>query len=146
LIYLDASFLVALYTPDKKRSAAAASVAVAKLPLLVSPMCEFEAVNAFRLRVFRKHATHAEAQASIRDLEFDFTTGSLRRVAMPPRSFARAHQLSMQHTAQLGTRGTDLLHVAIALELKASEFFGFDVRQRTLASNAGLNLNAFLTP
>jgi predicted nucleic acid-binding protein len=41
------------------------------------------------------------------------------------------------------TRTADLLHVAAALELGASDFFSFDRQQRKMAEAAGLKLNPF---
>ena len=52
----------------------------------------------------------------------------------------RALDLIQQHAAQFQCRALDLLHVALALEIKAPLFVSFDQRQRRLATRAGLNL------
>ena len=53
----------------------------------------------------------------------------------------RAQQLSRQTTAKLGTRTTDLLHVAAALELGVDCLYSFDLHQRKLAQSLHLKLN-----
>jgi hypothetical protein len=54
----------------------------------------------------------------------------------------RATELSRKHTPALGCRSLDVLHVASALELSLPNFLTFDLRQRQLASAAGLNVVA----
>jgi predicted nucleic acid-binding protein len=139
--YLDASFVVSLYGPDGNLQSAANAVNATASLLLVSELCEMEAANAFRLRVFRKEATPTEAQRSVESFDRDLIAGVMQRRALPRATFDRAHRLSIQQTAQLGIRGADLLHVAAALELGADAFFSFDIQQRKLATAVGLVLN-----
>ena len=54
--------------------------------------------------------------------------------------FRRADELSETHAIREGQRTIDLLHVAIALEVKARTFLSFDNRQRKLAKAAGLEV------
>jgi hypothetical protein len=49
-----------------------------------------------------------------------------------------AKRLSASHTMTGGHRAFDILHVAAALHLGASEFLSFDTNQRKLAISAGL--------
>ena len=49
----------------------------------------------------------------------------------------RFHQLSIQ-TSYLGYRTMDILHVACALEIGATQFLTFDQRQQSLAIQASL--------
>lgn len=51
-----------------------------------------------------------------------------------------AERLSQQHTFSKGYRAFDLLHVATALHLEASEFLTFDVKQSRLAELEGLHI------
>jgi predicted nucleic acid-binding protein len=139
--YLDASFVVSLYGPDSNRLRAVQDLQAAQRPLLITECCELEVANAFRLRVFRKDATLKDAAHSIRNLELDLNARVLERSSLPPKAFARAHQLSAAYAEQLGIRTADLLHVAAALELNAQAFFTFDLQQRKLASAVGFNLN-----
>lgn len=57
MIYLDTSLLVSLYCPDANSQQAAALVGQTRKALLVTNLCELEAVNAFHLRLFRKEIT-----------------------------------------------------------------------------------------
>ena len=55
----------------------------------------------------------------------------------------RAGEISRAHTATVGCRSLDVLHVATALELGLRTFVTFDRRQQQLARVAGLKV---LTP
>ena len=52
----------------------------------------------------------------------------------------RAAGLAEKHTASLGTRSADLLHLAFALELEAEVFFSTDACQAEAASAEGLKV------
>lgn len=54
--------------------------------------------------------------------------------------FTRAEGLSAAHTAGIGARAMDILHVAAAMALGIKEFLTFDVRQKALAAAAGLKV------
>ena len=140
-IYADPSFLVSLYIPDVNSSAALRKMQASSGDRFVTALCELEVVNAFGLRVFRKQASPAEANAALSNFEKDLHEGlfQLRGLAEPV--FERAKQLSQQTTAKLGTRTADLLHVAAALELGVGCFYSFDQQQRKLAHAVRLKLN-----
>jgi predicted nucleic acid-binding protein len=59
---------------------------------------------------------------------------------LSPEAYELARSLSRRHTAKLGTRSLDVLHVASALILGPDSFFSFDERQRELARAEGLIL------
>jgi hypothetical protein len=52
----------------------------------------------------------------------------------------KAGALSAKHTEQLGCRGFDLLHVALALELECEAFLTADRIQGALARAEGLDV------
>jgi uncharacterized protein len=54
--------------------------------------------------------------------------------------FRAAAQLAVRHSGRLGCRSLDILHVAAARKLAASQFWSFDARQRALAQQLGLNV------
>jgi predicted nucleic acid-binding protein len=54
--------------------------------------------------------------------------------------FATAESLSAAHGISTLCRSLDTLHVALALELGATEFCTFDLRQARMAAAAGLNV------
>ncbi len=48
--------------------------------------------------------------------------------------------MSAAHTAAMGTRATDILHVAAACAAGVKDFYTFDVKQAALARKAGLKV------
>ncbi len=61
----------------------------------------------------------------------------LSRMKRQPLPLAR---LSASHSATLGTRTLDILHVAAALVLGLADLLTFDTRQAALAKAAGLKV------
>lgn len=66
--------------------------------------------------------------------------GLFHFVDVPSQVWTLAATLSEDHTATLGTRALDVLHVATALVLKPAAFCSFDERQRKLARAKGLKV------
>ena len=106
--------------------------------MLLTPFGELELVNTFESRVFRREAEPAQIRTSLSTLEADVHAGVIIRKAVPEAAYTRAIELSRRYTRRLGSRALDILHVAIALELRAEMFFTFDRRQRRLARRAGM--------
>jgi predicted nucleic acid-binding protein len=140
-IYADSSFLVSLYSPDANSAIAARTMETSTGDRFVTTFGELEVVNALGLRVFRKEFTAEQTRSSLRDFENDLRDGVYQLRALPEDVFERAHQLSRQTTAKLGTRTADLLHVAAALELDVDYLYSFDEHQRKLARAVRLKLN-----
>jgi len=138
--YADTSFLISLYTPDANSAEAVTFFANASVPVLLTPFGEVEFANAIELRVFRREIDAAQATASLRAYHDDVNRGLFIRQPVPTMSYERAISLSRRHTRRLGTRGMDVLHVAIAAELDVDAFVTFDDRQRRLARAAGLSV------
>jgi predicted nucleic acid-binding protein len=140
-IYADSSFLVSLYSADTNWATATRTMQASAGEYFVTTLGELEVVNAFGLRVFRKEVSAAQAQESITDFEKDLRDGILQLRRLEEPFFERARRLSLQTTAELGTRTADLLHVAAALELGADYLYSFDQQQRKLAQAVRLKLN-----
>ncbi|HMD17603.1 MAG TPA: type II toxin-antitoxin system VapC family toxin [Terriglobales bacterium] len=140
-IYVDSSFLVSLYSADANWPAAARTMQASAGECLVTTLGEFEVVNAFGLRVFRREVSAAQAQESVTDFEKDLRDGVLQLRGLPDAVFDCARELSRRTTAKLGTRAADLLHVAAAVELGVDCFYSFDQQQRKLAHAVRLKLN-----
>ncbi|MGA3080146.1 MAG: type II toxin-antitoxin system VapC family toxin [Terracidiphilus sp.] len=141
MIYLDTSLVVSLYTLDANTAAATAILQSAQDTRLITSLVELEVVNALGLRVFIKEISSLQAETSLNDFARDQRAGVYQLRTLPEPSFERARQLSRNLTAKLGTRTADLLHVAAAVELGATGFFSFDLRQRKTAEAVGLQLN-----
>jgi len=140
MFYAEPSFLVSLYSPDANWDAATRTIKASKGSCVITTLGEFEVINAFGLRVFRREASAAQAQSSIVDFENDLRDGIFQIRGLSDEVFERARQLSRQ-TPKLGTRAADLLHVAAALEFGATHLYSFDQRQRKLARAVRLELN-----
>lgn len=138
--YADTSFMVSLYVPDAHSPSAIAETGHTKNPILITPLCEVELCNAIELSLFRKEITGQQAKAAAQAFEQDIQIGFFTVQPITPATFEKAKRLARQHTATLGIRTLDLLHVAAALTSGASTFFSFDIGQRKLARAAGLTL------
>lgn len=141
-IYFDASFLVSLYAPDAHSPVAIQTMRSVTTTAWMSTFAEFELLNSLALRVFRKEGPSAEYQSAIAAYEQDKRNDVFQLKPLPEAAFVRARHLSRDTTARLGTRAADLLHVAIALELGADEFYTFDRQQAKLAKEMKLRVNA----
>ncbi len=139
--YADSSFLVSLYTQDVNSRKAAHALPDRAAPILITPFGEAEFVNSVEQRLFRKEISIAQAESSLQAFQRDLNSALfLIGRPVPGSAYERAILLSRQHTRVLGTRGMDVIHVAIALELTATDFFTFDKDQAKLAKRAGLTV------
>jgi predicted nucleic acid-binding protein len=136
--YLDASLLTSLYAPDAHSVAAREYLLQAAGPFPLTPFGEAELTNAIELRVFRREITAAQAQAALARLAAHIADAVFHAAPVPAAVYDVARQLSRRHTATLGTRTLDILHVAAALVLHADSFYTFDRAQAQLARAAGL--------
>ncbi len=93
------------------------------------------------MAVFQSRLTTKEADEIWATVESDLTNGLLSGEAVLPGNLMReAESLAANHTAQIGTRSLDVLHVAGAVLLDLDEFVTFDKRQAELAKQLGLKL------
>ncbi len=142
MIYPDSSLIASMYCPDANTGVTLNLLARTTGILATSVLGEFETLNAFHLRLFRREIPAQQAASSLQCLEDDLAAGVLQSYALSEGVFARARHLSGEYTAIFGTRAADLLHLAAALELGAKTLYSFDRRQRDVARAAGLKLNA----
>jgi predicted nucleic acid-binding protein len=141
--YADTSFLVSLYTQDTNSIEATRVLLDREAAILVTPFGEAEFVNSVEQRVFRKEIGSSHAESSLHAFQRDLDAASfLIGRPVPGPTYDRAISLSRRHTRSLGTRGMDIVHVAIALELEVTYFFTFDKDQAKLAKRAGLTVRA----
>jgi predicted nucleic acid-binding protein len=136
-IYPDSSFLMSVYVMD--RHSAIAHPRMAQRPsVLVTPFHRAELANAIYQQVFRGQISDLDAQLAYANFERDCQAGGWVLSALPELTFTTCIRLARQHGPTLGVRTLDTLHVAAALELKASRFWTFDDRQARLAEAEGL--------
>lgn len=140
-VYADTGLLCSLYAPDAHTDAAIARMGRAKEPIPLIWLHQLELRNALRLRVFRREITAAQRDAALNAFLAD-AAGGIYAAADPVLGavMMEAERLSALQSEKLGTRSLDILHVAAALVLGASEFWTFDKRQAALAKAAGLKV------
>ncbi len=139
--YADTSFLFSLYGNDVHSPQARAMGDAFTVPLIFTPLHRHELHNAFRLAVFRKVLSPERCQSVLAELEADAKAGALAETPVAwAEVFAEAEAMSAAHTAALGTRATDILHVAAAVALGVKDFYTFDDRQAALARKAGMKV------
>lgn len=138
-LWLDTSVLISLYVPEPRSARVAHLVRREGEPILFSQLHELEIINALRLRLFRREAMQKLVDATVARLQEDLHEGALHRAAIDwPLTLAKAIELANQHTARLGCRSLDLLHVAAAVLSGSQRFLTADRRQSQVARRAGL--------
>jgi predicted nucleic acid-binding protein len=140
--YFDSGLLFKLYVPEVE-SPRVARLAQTFGQLPITQFHEFELRNAFRAKLFRGELDARQLAASIALLEADIATGrGFRPVLKWSDTFDRAETFSDKHTARIGCRALDILHVASAHLLNARVFATTDQRQKKLAIAVGLKVAA----
>lgn len=136
-IYLDSSFLVSLYVTDVHSAEARRRVQEAPAYGL-TPLHFAEWAHALAQHECRGNLSSEKARQMLAEFAFDQTEGLWVEVLMPENAFRLCADLA---SPKLGVRTLDSLHVACALELKATRFWTFDERQAKLAKAQGLKTN-----
>jgi hypothetical protein len=145
--YADTSFLCSSYRRQDHTPVALAYRRAMSEPLHFTSLLEFEFLQGIELQVWLhaqdrcKGYPRREANRMLADWEADVATGINRLVAFDMNAVLRLSKvLSGQITAKGGQRTLDIFHVATAVHLGARRFLTFDVRQRVLATHAGLDV------
>jgi predicted nucleic acid-binding protein len=139
--YADTSLLISYYISDANSASAQAAIHAVTEALPFTGLHRLEMRAALALGVFRRLLTPAQASNAWSDVQSDLRSGRL--VAQPvnwgPVYRAAAHWAAV-HGPAIGCRSLDVLHVALAKKLNASEFLTFDTRQKSLALALGLGV------
>ena len=137
--YLDSSALIKLYVSEAGSDRVSGYARRLQHPIPYSHLHELEMKNALQLKLFRREAKATAVDASVRAIDEDFAAGVLSRPELNWFDvFRRASTISVEHSSKIGCRSLDVLHVASALVLGATEFLTFDDRQARLARVTGL--------
>jgi predicted nucleic acid-binding protein len=141
--YFDSAIIVKLYVQEVTSPDAIRLVGPYAAPYVLTQWQALEVKNAIRLKAFRAEITAAEMMRSLTAFEQDIATGRWQRPVYTVAAVEqRAEELSAGHSATLGCRTLDIIHVAAALVLEAKEFVTFDTRQAALAKQAGLTVKS----
>lgn len=139
--YFDTGVLVKNYCHERNSQEAIALILAERPPFPLTHLLEAELRNAFRLKLFRGEITASQVHQSLNLLDEDIQEGRFE-LTRPDEGdiYRRTERLSQLHTAQLGTRLPDIIHVAAALAVGSSRFVSFDQQQRAIAKKAGLTV------
>ncbi len=145
--YPDTSFLCALYRLQANSPDAAGYFAAMPDPLEVTSLLlyEFRQAVRFQIRLHRhdpsKGYSREEGAKMLADLKADLVSGDVITVPAPwHQVHLAAERLSEWHTDACGHRSMNILHVATAIELGATNFLTFDANQKRLAEAEGLTV------
>ncbi len=138
-VYADTGFIVSLYKAETTSPAAAAMMSRLQAPVWLSPLGELELHNAFQLSIFRGEIDASAAILKQQLFADDLAKGVFAILPVPATTlYPKVIELSDHHSATLGTRSLDLMHVAAALILEVDLFLRFNERQRKAAEAEGL--------
>ena len=138
-VYADTSFFVSIYLTDT-HSREAERLFRTSPGLFCTPLHLVEFAHSVEQNVFRRRISVREAKQIHLEFEQDRRSGLWQDIGQPELTFVASVDLARTHTAVLGTRTLDTLHVAAALELRAECFWTFDDRQAKLAKAVGLKV------
>lgn len=130
--------MATLYFSEPSTVAAATWMRKHSPKVIVSEFGRIEVFNSFYQRRFRKQLDLPTANRLVQALEQDFESKVLQLRPAPESVFSRSLTLTTAWTPKIGTRASDIIHVATALELKVDIFLSFDKRQQELARLEGL--------
>jgi predicted nucleic acid-binding protein len=137
----DSSLIVALYINEADSSRADAACAFVAPPLRLTDWHLVEIANAFQRAVKNARITPEQAKLLWQDFTDDIALGRFEIVQVDHAAvLARTLTLTQKHTATTGTRSLDLIHIASAIEIGATDFLSFDHRQREAAKAEGLKV------
>jgi predicted nucleic acid-binding protein len=139
--YFDSGIIVKLYVREATSPDAIRLVGAYVAPYWLTQWQALEVKNAIRLKAFRKEITAVEMNQSIAAFEQDIATGRWQHPVYTAATVEqKADELSASHSATLGCRTLDIIHVAAAVVIGAKEFITFDGRQGAMAKQAGLTV------
>ena len=122
--------MIRLYVVEDYTEAVAAYVTARGTSVAIHGLHELELENGLRAKVFRKEMTAAQCGEVIGRVEKDINDGLLTRpIVNWPDVFREARRISAVITESSGCRSLDILHIAVALHWKCSQFVTMDDRQ-----------------
>ena len=142
MVYVDTSVIVALLTAEPGTS----KVTEWYTAQNESPTCSDWLLTEFSSAVSVKVRTKQMSEAAAKSVRQEFSllaAGGLRVVTVSRAAFVHAAKMTEAH--QHGLRAGDALHLAVAIELGATEMATLDTRLAKNAKRLGLALSLILT-
>jgi predicted nucleic acid-binding protein len=141
VLYVDTSVIVKLYFKEAYSRDTSNWLKANDEAIPLTSFHELELINAIQLKKFRNEITPDQTRLIISRLEEHEMSGIYYRPQLDWSAiFIQAIDLSKKHSAIIGSRSLDILHVASALSINADRFLTFDERQIRLAELAGLKI------
>ena len=141
MVYVDTSVIVKLYIREEYSRDASVWLKKNNEAIPLTSFHELELINTIQLKQFRSEIAPDEARLIMSRFEKHEIIGIYYR---PPLDwsamFIHAIDLSKKHSASIGARSLDILHVASALSINSDRFLTLDERQIKLALLAGLKI------
>ena len=148
--YCDSNLLVRVYAELPESERALAQLQQLRLggakPVPITWLHQIELANAFEQLVFLARSGQGvrmstqQAAVALASFNEDLSAGNgFVADRLGALELVReARQLSLRHTARLGFRSYDVIHVASALLLECDAFWSFDAKANKLAALEGL--------
>lgn len=141
MLYVDTGVLTKWYLPEADSAEALALRDRFSPPALLTRLHRLELANAWQLKIFRDELSADAVALARQNFIADIRAGLWHAPAEPLTEIhSRAESLAENHSARLGTRSMDILHVAAAEQLNCTRFITGDQRQARLAEAIGLPL------
>ncbi len=141
MVYVDTSVIVKLYIKEEYSWETSNWLRENNEAIPLTSFHELELTNAIHLKQFRAEITLEETRLIMSRFEEHEKSGIYYRPQLDWSAiFIHAIDLSKKHSASIGSRSLDILHVASALSINADRFLTLDDRQTKLASLAGLKI------
>jgi predicted nucleic acid-binding protein len=137
--YFDSGVLLKLYVSEPNSAQAVWLVQEQGVFPPITGLHRLEMKAAFAQKHGRGEITESERDTVMANFGNDLAAGAFAGTSPAwAEVFTRAENLAAVHAATNLCRSLDTLHVALAMELGATEFCTFDQRQAAMAKAAGL--------
>jgi len=141
VVYVDTSVIVKLYIKEEYSQESSNWLKENNEAIPLTSFHELELINAIHLKQFRAEVTSDETHLILSRFEEHEKSGIYYRPQLDWSAiFIHAIDLSKKHSASIGSRSLDILHVASALSINADRFLTLDDRQTGLAKLADLKI------
>ena len=141
MVYVDTSVIVKLYIKEEYSQESSNWLKENNEAIPLTSFHELELINAIHLKQFRAEITSDETRLILSRFEEHEKSGIYYRPQLDWSDiFINAIDLSKKHSASIGSRSLDILHVASALSINADRFLTLDDRQTRLAALTGLKM------
>ena len=143
MVYVDTSVIVKLYIKEEYSQESSNWLKENNEAIPLTSFHELELINAIHLKQFRAEITSDETRLILSRFEEHEKSGIYYRPQLDWSAiFINAIDLSKKHSASIGSRSLDILHVASALSINADRFLTLDDRQTRLAALTGLKMES----